>query len=317
MIPLSEIQELFDNVTRPLFGRGFNGVLREPARCRDYTGLPAEPGLLAIVIHDGGDLSAYTGDLGLRQKFVDALSTLGLSYKALETTDGTGVYSGVYRFCLYCPGNGRHKMSCTAGKSGYFDQDEPCLIPLEHFSRRELKHEGRLTLPAVYVTHKSQGPTWAMMDQPLMTIHTTLHPMPFVPGLHDPKEDPQPGDLKTWTDDSGDGGNGVTYTNKILSREGDVLHVESTNGSSTREGSWSLRDEWRSPGPMWIWRTGGAGTDTGITLDVTETGFHFRVSGDPADAVVPSDDALSGSRPSLGMAIDAAREWKRRLGGGS
>lgn len=36
------------------------------------------------------------------------------------------------RFCVYCPGEGSHKMSCTAYKGGRVAHDEPCRQQISH-----------------------------------------------------------------------------------------------------------------------------------------------------------------------------------------
>lgn len=48
------------------------------------------------------------------------------------------------RFCIHCPGDGVHKMSCTAFKSGYVKPDEPCRVPLSTLSA---KYHARVTIP--------------------------------------------------------------------------------------------------------------------------------------------------------------------------
>ena len=48
-------------------------------------------------------------------------------------------------FCVHCPGDGGHKMSCSAAKGGYVDQNEPCLE--RDLRKLTPKHHGRLTLP--------------------------------------------------------------------------------------------------------------------------------------------------------------------------
>lgn len=47
-------------------------------------------------------------------------------------------------FCIHCPGEGVHKMSCTASKNGYVGPHEPCRVPLSTLSA---KYDARVTIP--------------------------------------------------------------------------------------------------------------------------------------------------------------------------
>jgi len=51
-------------------------------------------------------------------------------------------------FCVHCPGQARHKMSCVAFKGGYVSSSQPCTE--RTLSRLTPVHAGRLTLAGAH-----------------------------------------------------------------------------------------------------------------------------------------------------------------------
>lgn len=92
---LASVQAALDVVPMSEDLRPFNGTLRPPTRCKGLTGLEAPAGLVAIVIHDGGDLSLYVSPLW-RERIIKALAAHGYRYAELETADDSPVYGGVF-----------------------------------------------------------------------------------------------------------------------------------------------------------------------------------------------------------------------------